>query len=225
MFKSSEWYSENFLERLAVIREQDARRADAERKNAQFWRKNHLLPKISSQLDLELPYQKYSDVFGEHPAIGPELTKEQLEDIERHGNTIATLIKSKRNSELYSDKPNPKLIRIMGRTLLHRNLGYVVSAERFESPEPRIQPQGLLAGTVLLENGVLKNFSIGVNSRDVPLGAGLEFNLPEPVVEYKVSKSTSGLQSLTLEVGDRTYTEHMDNLVRFVDRFGLDKIA
>lgn len=224
MSKRIEWYSENFLERLEVIREQDAQQAETDRKNGQFLRKNHLLPKIAPQSEIVLPYRKYSDVFGERPAIGQDIIDMQLKDLQHLGSNIATLIDSKLHSEVYSDKPNPKLVRVMGRTLLHRNMGYIVSAERFESPDPRVQRHGLLAGTVLLGNGMLNNYCVGVNPSDVPADSGLEFNLPEQVVEYKIAKSASALSPITLGVGDRTYTEHFDNLVRFVDKHGLDTV-
>ena len=123
MSKSQEWFSQNFLENLEALREQRALQAIAERKNAQFLRKNHLLRKVATQDDTLPSFRKYTDVFGARPNVGPELIEDQLEDIKYHGKNIAALITSKLNSEVYTDKPNPKLIRLMGRTLLHRNWG------------------------------------------------------------------------------------------------------
>ena len=173
MSKSHEWFSQNFLENLEALREQQALQAMADSKNSGFLRKNHLLPRVASQSEPLLLYRSYADVFGARANVGPELIEEQLEDIKHHGKNIAALLVSKSKVEAYTDKPNPKLIRIIGRTLLQRNEGYIVAAERFESTDPRVQPHGILAGTVLLKNGALRNYSIGVNKSDVPADAGL----------------------------------------------------
>lgn len=235
---SSELYLDSFKERLAAIREEQRLAIEAEHKRQAEAAKNNsstartILKKLFTRFvakpheSTRPTYRNYSDVFNGQLNQDPQSLTEQLEDIKYHASSIGAVLRTRINSEEYKNKPKPELIRPMGHSrnpLHYRERGYMIKSERLESPDHKL---GLFIGTVLLQNGDLRNTNpIAVTKEDLTQGIGPDSLIPESYIDLRVAKANNKLHPITLESGDLSYQAHIDNLAMFVIKYDLDNFS
>lgn len=230
---SKELYRNSFIERLNAIREEQKlaieaahkRQIEAARNNSSPVRS--LIKKLLSKFvsnpseSTNATYRNYSEVFSGQPNPDPETLAKQIEDIEFHASSIAAVLHNRINSDKYTNKP--ELIKPTGRSrnpLHYRDKGYMVKSEHLENSNNEL---GIFIGTVLMQNGELRNTNqIAVSKDDLVQGIGNNSVIPESYIDLRIAKANNRLHPITLENGDLSYQAHIENLAKFVINYDLD---